>query len=118
MSVKESLLVALLCITIVMLALACLFILIKLFSFILAATEKKQEKNGKTVSQTSSIAENTIVKDDISSGDMRLYHVDERTAAMIMAIVSDETGIPLSELCFKSIKAIENKNNDETEARS
>jgi hypothetical protein len=32
--------------------------------------------------------------------------VDEPTAAMIMAIVSDESGIPLSELCFKSIKLI------------
>jgi hypothetical protein len=29
--------------------------------------------------------------------------VDEPTAAMIMAIVSDESGIPLSELVFKSI---------------
>jgi Na+-transporting methylmalonyl-CoA/oxaloacetate decarboxylase gamma subunit len=42
-----------------------------------------------------------------SAGDLKLVGVDERTAAMIMAIVSDESGIPLSELQFKSIKALD-----------
>jgi hypothetical protein len=37
----------------------------------------------------------------------KLIGVDEPTAAMVMAIVSDKTDIPLEELCFKSIKAIE-----------
>jgi hypothetical protein len=36
--------------------------------------------------------------------------VDEKTAAMIMAIISDETQIPLSELQFKKIKAIDQIN--------
>lgn len=40
------------------------------------------------------------------SGDVALIDVDEKTAACIMAIVSHETGIPLSELIFKTIKAI------------
>lgn len=44
--------------------------------------------------------------DDFSAGDLKLVNVDERTAAMVMAIVSDESGIPLSELCFKSIKEV------------
>lgn len=39
-------------------------------------------------------------------GDVVLVDVDEKTAACIMAIVSHETGIPLSELIFKKIKAV------------
>ena len=40
------------------------------------------------------------------AGEVALIDVDEKTAACIMAIVSYETGIPLSELIFKTIKAI------------
>lgn len=35
-----------------------------------------------------------------------LYNVDDRTAAMLMAIVADEAGIPLNELRFISIKEL------------
>lgn len=41
-----------------------------------------------------------------SQGEINLYSVDDKTAAMIMAIVSDTTKIPLNELYFKSIKEI------------
>jgi len=37
---------------------------------------------------------------------MKLVNVDEKTAAMIMAIISDESKIPLSELQFKSIRVV------------
>ena len=40
------------------------------------------------------------------SGEIALYDVDEKTAACIMAIISDETKIPLNQLIFKSIKAL------------
>ena len=39
-------------------------------------------------------------------GEIALYDVDEKTAACIMAIISDETKIPLNQLIFKSIKAL------------
>ncbi len=39
-------------------------------------------------------------------GEIALYDVDEKTAACIMAIISDETKIPLSQLVFKSIRAL------------
>lgn len=42
-----------------------------------------------------------------NSSELKLSGVDERTAAIIMAIVSDESKIPLSELQFKSIKAMD-----------
>ena len=48
-------------------------------------------------------------EEEFSSGSLRLKGCDEKTAAMIMAIVSDNTGIPLSELVFKSITLVEDK---------
>lgn len=42
-----------------------------------------------------------------SCGELKLINTDEREAAMIMAIVADETNTPLNELRFKSIKKVE-----------
>ena len=42
-----------------------------------------------------------------SLGEVAIHDVPEKTAAMIMAIVADKTGIPLNELRFKSIKRID-----------
>ena len=42
-----------------------------------------------------------------SSGNLELVGTDEKTAAVIMAIVSDKSGIPLNRLQFKSITLME-----------
>lgn len=42
-----------------------------------------------------------------TAGDIDLYNVEPKTAAMIMAIVADELGAPINELRFVSIKAID-----------
>ena len=41
-----------------------------------------------------------------SAGELKLYDVEPKTAAMIMAIVADKLGKPLNELRFKSIKEV------------
>ena len=41
-----------------------------------------------------------------SDGELRLHGVDERTAALLMAVVADAAEIPLSELRFRSIRAV------------
>jgi len=41
-----------------------------------------------------------------SSGEIKLNGVDDRTAAMLMAIAADELNIPLNELRFISIREI------------
>ena len=46
-----------------------------------------------------------------SCGDMKLYDVAPREAAMVMAIIADETKTPLNQLRFKSIKKV---NKEET----
>ena len=42
-----------------------------------------------------------------SQGDVVLTDTDEETAAVIMAIVSYKSGIPLNRLIFKSVKLLE-----------
>ena len=37
---------------------------------------------------------------------LKLTDVDERTAAIIMAIICDETGVPANELYFKSMRLL------------
>ncbi len=41
-----------------------------------------------------------------SAGEIKLHGVDDRTAAMLMAIVADKVGKPVNELRFKSIKEV------------
>ena len=41
------------------------------------------------------------------TGEIQLIDVDEKTAACIMAIISDETQIPLENLIFKKIRLLE-----------
>lgn len=60
-----------------------------------AKTEKRPAVDGKPLPETQSI------------GSLDLYKTDEKTAAIIMAIVSNESGIPLNRLQFNSIKLIE-----------
>ena len=42
-----------------------------------------------------------------SAGNLKLYNVEPKTAAMVMAIVADKMGKPLNELRFISIKEVE-----------
>ena len=107
MTVPESVLVALFIIALVFSVLVALSLIIKIFSKGLNAVSKigKTETKEKMI-QTKAASEIAVgnTGGDFSTGTLRLKNVDEPTAAMIMAIVSDESGIPLSELCFKSIK--------------
>lgn len=60
--------------------------------------EQKQEEDAQN--QEKQYAQGTC-------GELKLINTDERDAAMIMAIVADETNTPLNELRFKSIKRVE-----------
>ena len=41
-----------------------------------------------------------------SAGEVKLYDVEPRTAAMLMAIVADTMGVPLNELRFISVREV------------
>jgi len=96
------------CITIVFLVLSILCVMVKLLTVVMGIKGNKKE-----VTENTGVLPETASKDwdteviQASSGELRLKNVDEKTAAIIMAIVSDDSQIPLSELCFKSIAAID-----------
>lgn len=102
MAFLESLLVALFCWAVVFVVLIVLFVIIRAFSLAINTFSKKAASSP----ESDDAVESAEAEEEFSSGSLKLKDVDEQTAAMIMAIVSDESGIPLSELIFKSIKQI------------
>lgn len=44
-----------------------------------------------------------------AAGELKLYNVPERDAALIMAIVAHRLGKPVNQLRFRSIKEVEDK---------
>jgi len=106
MSVADSLIISVFGLSIVFVALILLSLFLKILSYVINALipGKKPDLNVKNDIQHTPVNNN---EKDFSAGELKLINVDERTAAMIMAIVSDETKIPLSELRFKTIKAID-----------
>ncbi|MGN0570775.1 MAG: OadG family transporter subunit [Candidatus Fimenecus sp.] len=116
-TVGEALNVSVTGFVVVLLILALLAVLVLLLSKVICAVENKTKKKTSPAlkaTQTESAPANvsaapkgTPLPDTCSAGQLDLYDVDEKTAAVIMAIVSHESGIPLNRLQFKSIKAIE-----------
>lgn len=115
-TIGEALNISITGIVVVMLVLALLAVLVLLLSKGIRAVEGvAKKKSGKKADSAASEAKaetpskpiGTALPESASAGDLDLYNVDEKTAAVIMAIVSNESGIPLNRLLFKSIKAIE-----------
>ena len=100
-TVPQGLLLALVGFAIVLVVLVVLMGFIYLLSFVVRKIEKKEVK-----AAPSTTAEAAPELAPGSSGDIKLYNVDERTAAMVMAIIADELQTPLNELRFKSIKEV------------
>ncbi len=80
-----------------------LFVACLLLTFIvktlLATKNAKKQEISEEVTQ-----EETPIIAKGSCGDLRLINTDDRTAAMIMAIVADKTETPLNQLRFISIE--------------
>lgn len=108
MNITETLAVSLFCIALVFFVLSILFFLVKILTKVLGVinTNLMAKTDNKTIAPDTYTNESTN-SNGYSSGELKLINVDEKTAALIMAIVSDETKIPLSELIFKSIKAVD-----------
>lgn len=112
-SIGEAILVALFTIAVVFAVLFLIFILVNVFSKILSKvtgedTVAKPASAPASAKPVAATAE-PVKEEEFSSGSLKLKGCDEKTAAMIMAIVSDNTGIPLSELIFKSITLVDEK---------
>lgn len=105
MSIGNSILVAIIVMSIVFSCLIALSFLVKLQSFLFGfiSPNKKSESQKEQVINS---VETRKVNTELSTGELKIIGVDEKTAAIIMAILSDELEISLDELCFKSIKLI------------
>ena len=81
----------------------------KIIEAITKAGKKEEPAKAAPAAPAAPAVAAAVAGEEFSSGTLKLKDCDEKTAAMIMAIVSDNTGIPLSELVFKSIKLVEKK---------
>ena len=117
-SIAEALSLSVTGIAVVMIILALLAVLVVILSKVIRTVESVSKKKAKSKDKSEAEvklpvaekkAENkTVALDETqSAGKLDLYKTDEKTAAVIMAIVSNESGIPLNKLQFNSIKLIE-----------
>ena len=106
--VGEALLISLCGFVTVFLLLLFLIVVIKITSTVVMAIEGK----GKTAPAPAAEAPAPAPAKEEEKpskpwdGKLQLIDVDEETAACIMAIISDETDIPLDELQFRRIQAL------------
>lgn len=101
-SIVEALFIALSGILVVFMMLAILSVVITAISSI--AGEKE---SGAPAAVPAENGDDASPEDVPYGGTVRLLNVDEKTAACVMAIVSHETGIPLNQLVFKSIRSLD-----------
>ena len=108
MTIADALLYSLLGISVVFFALVLLIVTICIMN--LFDKDARAAKNTAKTPTAESPAAPTTVAEPVyapgSAGELKLYDTDERTAAMIMAIIADELGAPLNELRFKSIREL------------
>ncbi len=102
-------LTAMLGIIVVMATLALIAVFILLISKIIRIIELKFSKKA-TSEATDTPA---VAPAGVNNGEVDLVGVDEKTAAVIMAIVSQQSSIPLNRLSFKSIRLIDDKKGGE-----
>jgi Oxaloacetate decarboxylase, gamma chain. len=109
LSTSEMLLNAGIVILVVFGVLFLMYILISLSGKIIQGITKlgAKEEPAKAAPAAAAPAAPAAPEEIYSSGLLKLKNCDEKTAAMIMAIVADDSGIPLEELVFKSIKLVE-----------
>ncbi len=112
MTVPEALGTAVVGILVVLAELALLALFITALSKIIGVFTKKKktaEPDGDEKAPALQASARTAEPMINTGNDPVLINTDESTAACIMAIVSDSSGIPLERLRFKSIKLLEDK---------
>lgn len=110
MDIPKALLVAIVGFVTVIVVLAFIALFIKLIAFIFATIENKNNKKAATspIVEPNTATIPTLPETE-SQGELELIGVDEPTAAMLMALVSYKTEIPLNRLAFRSIRLVEDE---------
>lgn len=111
MSIIDAILVGLFVMAIVFAVLVALSFMIDAISFVMKKLEPHMNKAEDKKTEAKAIAESESVgikqNSNTSVGKLKLSGVDEKTAAMVMAIISDELDTPLAQLDFVSIRALD-----------
>ncbi|MEF2754423.1 MAG: OadG family protein [Agathobaculum butyriciproducens] len=105
-SVLDALMIALSGIVIVFLMLALLWGVIAVISRVMGVLEKHTAHPASVSAAAPAAAAPAAAPAPAPAPQVKLEGVSEVEAACVMAIVSHETGIPLDQLVFKSIKAV------------
>ena len=79
------------------------------YVYIMKAINAKKTPVAATTETAKPVQAAAAVQPANSRDSVLLENVDEKTAAVIMAIVSDKSGVPLEKLAFTSIKLMEDK---------
>ena len=112
MPLSDALANSLIGITTVICILAVIAVLIILVSKVIRAIEgaaSKKAPEAPVAAAATSAPAGVPMPAGMNQGELELINTDEKTAAIIMAIVSDKSGIPLNRLSFKSIKLVEDE---------
>ena len=107
MPLSEALAIAVIGISVVIMILALIAVFIILLSKAVRLVEGLVKKKV-PASPAVTPAATQSAPEGINSGDIELIGTDEKTAAVIMAIVSEKSGIPLNRLSFKSVRLMDN----------
>lgn len=102
----EALVDALLGYAVVFFGLILLMIVVMIIGSIFAAKDKKAAAKAAAAPAAEVPAKAEAPVAPGSAGELKLYNVEPKTAAMLMAIVADKMGKPLNELRFISIKEV------------
>lgn len=105
-SVLDALMIALSGIVIVFLMLALLWGVIAVISRVMGVLEKHTAHPALVSAAAPAAAAPAAAPAPAPVPQVKLEGISEVEAACVMAIVSHETGIPLDQLVFKSIKAV------------
>ena len=106
MSIGRALIIAVSGFSVVFLMLCILWFIIVIINKVTTSLEGKATPETPAAAPAKAPAKAEAPQAGTFGGEIALYDVDEKTAACIMAIISDETKIPLSQLVFKSIRAL------------
>ena len=103
-SVGAALAYSVLGFAIVFFGLILLMIVIKIMEVVMHGGKKKEAAPAPAAAAPAAPAPKPLAPG--SAGEVKLYNVPDKEAAMIMAIVANKMNKPLNELRFKSIKEV------------
>lgn len=83
------------------------FAILAIFMLVIKLLSWVTDYAGKKVLEKANTPVAPIKGEEISQGELKLTNCSEKDAALIMAIVANNSGIPLENLQFNSIKLIE-----------